>query len=507
MIDKKLFAKNSISGFLQKILIAVLTFYTIPIFIKELGDVKYGIFGTLTVLIEFGRLVNVGFNSALIKFLSNQGKTRESSHDILVALITMLVIILVFAIPVFIFNDFIILHVFNIDISYLEESRSMFNYMMLSSCLLVWGIIFSGVLESQKKIYLVNMLQLVYSVIYWSSIIAVVHLGYGLPMVGLAAFIAALIWFILSVSFARKTWGMLHFIGLQSNFFKVLKKQLSYSAKIYVGGLLGLTWEPLIKILVSNFFGVTYVGFLDIGFRIRNQLYRILQSALWPLFQLFSELKDQNRISTIIQQIEEKIALLVLPLSAILIFIMHPVIELWIGDNVNVISFSVLSVTVGSLIGQLVVQPNFYYWNAYRPTVGILNQIIKTATMVIVLYALYKTIGYKAVYWGFIITNLVQLIIGLYFQKRFLNSMIFTDGKEFLKLISGLAIMFATGYITYLFLGVLNNILYITTLTLVISVSAFVVYREFRLLRKNDVFRFIGENSRFAGRIAFLFHS
>ena len=83
---RKLFIKNSASGLLQLLITATLTFVTIPVFIRKLGADNYGIFSIISIVGSVNVFANLGLNISLIKFLAEQGKSKESDHDIIVTI-------------------------------------------------------------------------------------------------------------------------------------------------------------------------------------------------------------------------------------------------------------------------------------------------------------------------------------------------------------------------------------------------------------------------------------
>lgn len=137
MIDKKLFAKNSFSGFIQKIIIALITFLAIPIFIHTKGAQVYGIFATISVLGELGRLTELGFNKTLVKFLSNQGKIKESSHDIIVATIIVLSTLIPVTVFLLLADKFVLLKIFKIPLTGLYQSQQLYFYAVVANALLL----------------------------------------------------------------------------------------------------------------------------------------------------------------------------------------------------------------------------------------------------------------------------------------------------------------------------------------------------------------------------------
>ena len=170
-----------------------------------------------------------------------------------------------------------------------------------------------SVLDALQKIYISSLLQIIYNIFYWGLIITVLLLGFKLPEIGFAIFIAATIWFIISIISSIRVWGVLSFIGLKKHFKASAKKQLNYGLKIYASGLIGFFYEPLSKILISNFIGVAEVGFFDIALRLRGQLWGFIGKIFYPLFPFISEQKDKSIIQKYIHDLEQKTFFILCP--------------------------------------------------------------------------------------------------------------------------------------------------------------------------------------------------
>jgi len=490
MNNKKLFAKNSLTGVIQKLLVAVLTFLTIPIFINLLGIESFGIFATIGVIGDLTRLTNVGFHIALIKFLSSQGKTRESSQDIMVAFTSMLLIMLVASTALIGFNDYIILKILNVSQEFIEDSRVLFNFLVIANALLFIGLPFSAVLESRKMIYKVSYLQLIYSFMYWGMMLLVLSLGYGLRTIGLMAFIAALIWFLLTFFVALKSWGTFNFSGFFQNYTKSLKKQLGYGIKIYFSGILGLFLEPLTKVLVANFFGVSFVGFLDIGLRVKNQLSRVIRTGLWPLFQYFSELSEFKKIALIVKDFQEKLVLLVILLNVILIFTARSLVTLWIGENIDIITMNLLIITICGLT-RLAFEPNNLFLGVYKPSMLIVIQVMMIIFNLLPIVLFYRVIGYQAVYAGFLLSTAVYFFINLYSQKKFLGNYIYDNKKDLVKILSYTMLLMIIGQ-SFHFLAKNNYWVDLIVTPFILTFSAVLVIKWLKLLSKDDIERYLG---------------
>jgi hypothetical protein len=146
---------------------------------------------------------------------------------------------------------------YTIDISGSVNFKICFSLQILGLLLIVP----SAIIDANQKIYISNICQFIYSMIYWGGMIIAVSAGGQLTLIGIIALSSAIMWFSLVMMFSRHIWGKLEINGFRKNFIKTAKKQLTYGSKIYLSGLAGYLFEPLSKILLSNFIGVTVVVF------------------------------------------------------------------------------------------------------------------------------------------------------------------------------------------------------------------------------------------------------
>jgi O-antigen/teichoic acid export membrane protein len=489
MVDKKLLTRNSLSGFIQKIIIAVVTFLAIPIFIRTKGSQVYGIFATIGVLGELGRLTELGFNKTLVKFLSVQGKTKESTQDIVVASS----VVLAFLVPLTVFlllaDNFVLSFILKIPKADLYQSRQFYYYAVSANFFLLLGSLYSSVIESQRLIYKINQLQLIYSLLYWGLIILFIVLGFGLREIGIAIFAAAFIWFVLTVVMLRVIWGQFDLTGFRSYIKTSLKKLTNYSLKIYLSSLLGLFEEPLIKIMVSHFFGIKYVGFLDVGIRVKSQLYRLLQTLVYPLFQLFSELTDKKNISFIMKDIEEKLFLLITPLCIILATCTGSFIHLWLGSNESSIILSVIVISICALLLQLTVLPTLYYLTIYHPVILLFTQVVGIVVSIAIVYVGHYFIGYSSVYLSFIGSFVVDLILRLYYQKKFLDCTLFSNEGYFVRFAGGMILLAIIGSL-FSYLLRHNNIINLMVTPAVLILTTFFLIKYLKLITHEDIERY-----------------
>ncbi|MBI5401966.1 MAG: oligosaccharide flippase family protein [Ignavibacteriae bacterium] len=485
--------KNSFSGVLQLIISFVLTFVTIPIFIKILGTEVYGLFSVISVIGNLNIFVNLGLNTTLLKFLSEQGKTDESNLDIIVTLvITCLLLIPVTFISIY-FNKLVLLSILNVPVEYYSMSKIFYNFSVLSNSFMLIGQLFAAVIDSQQKIILTNILQLVYNLMYWGCTLTAILLGFSLDVIGTGIFASASIWLILIVFSFYKIWGKTSFKGLGNNFKRVSKKQIKYSFQIYSSGLISLFYEPLTKILISNFLGIKEVGFFDIALKFRNQFQGLINKAYYPLLPYLAKLTDMAKIRGIIHDLEQKSFILLQPVLVIVFFCTYSFVFLWIGKEVELITFGVVVVLSSFFIGSFTIIPFYQYLLTKKPHITIVLQAVNVVINALVFLILYNNFGYYSVLIAYAVAILFSFVVSVYYQYKFLNSIIFDTVTQVIKVILLFLICFSSAYTVNIFLlNHIQKILIIPTVIILVSVATF---RIFRFFKPCDLERYMNSES------------
>ncbi|MBQ8042740.1 MAG: oligosaccharide flippase family protein, partial [Clostridia bacterium] len=270
---------------MQFIAVAILTFLCVPIFINKLGLEAYGVFALITILGNLNFFSSFGLNSALLVFISKQGKTEESQRDIVVVLFSTIVIAVILCSLLYIFKTPIIENIFGVPQEYLQSSGKLYDYLLLANLLLIVGQVAVSIIDALQKMYISNIIQFIYNLIYWIGLIVVVARGGNLSEVGIPLLLSAVVWFVLIFWKARLLWGSFRLTQpLRPHLKRVFFKQFSYGAKIFTAGFCGFFLEPLSKILISKFTGIDLVAFYDIALRIKHQVAGLFQKATYPLF-------------------------------------------------------------------------------------------------------------------------------------------------------------------------------------------------------------------------------
>ncbi|MDR1370752.1 MAG: oligosaccharide flippase family protein [Dysgonamonadaceae bacterium] len=493
---KKLLFFNSITGVVQLVLTVALIFVCTPLFISVLGLEAFGAFGTVSVIGSLSSYANLSLDSTLIKYISEQGKTRESDYDIITSLILLLLILVPLTIFVFVFKDFFLLTILKMPLDFLEPSRILLDCLLVANLVLLPGRIFTTILDVNHKIYLTNLYQFIYNLIYWGGIILVLTNGFGLEYVGFVVLVAAFVWFGLAVYSSLKIWGRFSVKGLKRNFGRIVRKQLKYSTKIYTGSLLNFFYEPLTKILISNFLGLSYAAIYDITLRIKINLFSVYQKLLYPIQPLIAQEQSRDRLKTLIEKVSQIFFYLVIPSAVILLVCTKPIMTLWIGgDNIDLLTFSTVIMVCLSLLMVTTVTPIYIYLRLKnQPSKEIYVQGLNVVVNLLFILVFYRSMGYYAIVLANAVSVLVSFLVLQYYQKKYLNFYSFSNWRELLRYISvfGMILLF-----TILFSLLFKefswiNIILVFLFCGLISLTAFYFVK---ILKKEDLFLFRKEEN------------
>jgi len=483
-------AKGSLTGVVQAVVSTLLVLVTIPLFRNTLGSEAYGVFSLLALVGSVNTFANLGLNASLVRFLAEQGKTRESDHDIVVTLVILAAIVAPVTVLALIFRTWILAGLLGVPPALLGDAGWLYVAMLICNVFVILGQTFTAILDAQQKVYLTNTYQTVYSIVYWGLILAVILLGWSLKEIAVVLVVSTAIWFLLVAFSATRSWGPLDLTGLSMDGGAAAKKQLSYGTQLYAAGLIGFLYEPLSKLLISHFFGIREVGIFDMGLRAKNLLNGLLLKVLSPLYPLLSKVMDARRVRGLIHDMEQKLFLLVLPALGIVVLTSTPLMAVFFTTDDAEIALTVAWIVGASLLGHTVLPMYVFLMAKGYASKTILIQSLNVVVNIAVFLICFPWLGYFAI----VIANAVAMLSGsllvVYYQRRYLDSVIFDSVEQLLA-------MFGTFAVTTAVAFALSRVwdsgsLVLVWAPLVIVSLTIVLYRLFGLITPVDVARYLG---------------
>ncbi|MBP3354247.1 MAG: oligosaccharide flippase family protein [Bacteroidales bacterium] len=494
MTQKNVLIKNSTFGIIQFVAVAILTFLCVPIFIGKLGVDAYGVFALVSILGNLNFFSSFGLNSALLVFLSKQGKTEESQRDIVVVLFSTIVIALFLCSLLYIFKTSIIENIFGVPQEFVQSSSCLYDYLLLANLLLIVGQVAVSIVDALQKIYISNVIQFVYNLIYWVGLIVVVLAGGSLAEVGIPLLISALVWFILIFWKARSFWGSFKLTQpIRPHLKRMIVKQFSYGAKIFTAGFCGFFLEPLSKILVSKFVGIDLVAFYDIALRIKHQVAGLFQKAAYPLFPYISEQPKSSQLNDKITDMSKKIQLSVVSLSMFMLFTFPILVKLWLGEDYTTITLIyILAITISYILFSPPILPIYYYLQSKNMADrNIYMHLGAVIVNIVVFFVVYKYIGVYAILISNTISIFFTYLLGIYYMKKYNDLKVLSLLKYYITILLWVVISGGICYVLKCYIvpeTIFDVLLYPLVIILILVIFTKIGY----LINKSDIDRYLG---------------
>ena len=126
ILGKRQFLFGSASGVVQLVFIAALAIVCIPVFIGKLGSEAYGVFAVVTLVGNLTVFANLGTNRSLVKFIAEQGRTRESNYDIVITLVIVTATILPITLLFMVLRKLVLVKLFNVPPGLFDQANSLY---------------------------------------------------------------------------------------------------------------------------------------------------------------------------------------------------------------------------------------------------------------------------------------------------------------------------------------------------------------------------------------------
>lgn len=302
----------------------------------------------------------------------------------------------------------------NVSLESAPSATVLYRCILIANVLLLIGQTLVAVLDSLGKIHVTNSYQFVYNCIYWIGTIIVAKIGYKLDGVGVIALVAAIVWVIILSVACYRYWGRISTSGLAGNFKPTLQKQLSHGLKIFSGGLLSMMIEPLSKILTGNLIGVKEVGYLEIAYKLRTQVWGMVIKALYPIFPIISAGESALSTSGLVSKVQKNLILLIIPAMVGIYYTFPFLLRMWLGaDTPNSLIETVSVIMIAYLVSAIAI-PAYFVQLAFRPASIIYAHAMCALVNIVASITLYKHFGYSAIVWANSAGILVALVINIF---------------------------------------------------------------------------------------------
>jgi O-antigen/teichoic acid export membrane protein len=318
-----------------------------PFILHRLGDTAYGIWILIFSVTGYYGLFDLGIRSSVIRYVSTYTATgdQEGLAKLINTSLATYAAIGAVAMSVTLVCSLFVDRIFRIPGDFLGTARMLFLMVGTAVALGFPTGIFGGILEGLQRFYFVNLTNLTSTLLRALLIVLALKHGYGLLTV---AFITVALPLLSSLARASIALRLLPVrFGLKYVDRKAFREIANYSAvsfMLMVGYKLRYKTD---EIVIGTFLSVTAITYFSIGDRLLDYAAEVVSS----LAQIFVPMAGQshakgdlNQLRRILVAGNRACALIIFPITAVLVILGKSVIAAWVGVKYVSASYPVLVV-------------------------------------------------------------------------------------------------------------------------------------------------------------------
>ncbi len=318
-----------------------------PFILHRLGDSAYGIWVLIFSITGYYGLFDLGIRSSVVRYVSKFTATGESEKlNRLVntslwsyTLIGAVAMLITFA------GSSYVDSLFKIPPEFLTTARWLFLMVGASVSLGFPLGVFSGILEGLQKFYFLNVTNVISTVLRAVLIVIALQRGYGLLTVAVITVVLPLLISILRAAITLKllplTFHLKYFDRVS------LREMASYSSATFIVMIAFKLRFKTDELVIGAFLSSTAITYFSIGDRLLDYASEVV-SSLAQIFVPWSSQSDAkgdiNGLRKMFVLGNRACALIIFPISLILLILGKSIIQAWVGAKYVATSYPVLVV-------------------------------------------------------------------------------------------------------------------------------------------------------------------
>ncbi|RLA40299.1 MAG: hypothetical protein DRR42_26065 [Gammaproteobacteria bacterium] len=365
----------------------ILTLVTVPLYLKALGDAKYGILVLVWLVIGYFSFMELGLGRATAHKIAKKygDHARERAEIFWTSVILNLTLGVIGAALIWILADHLILLFSSQYESFQEDVKIALPWVASTFPLALLSSILYGALEGRNKFLLVNTLQLI-TTVFFQLIPLIIMYRYeaSLALVIPAAVITKAL-----MTVPCLVACMIYVPATSTPVFspKQGKSLLSYGGFTALSGLLGMLIETIDRMLIGFISGPVAVTHYSVPYQAVTKI-RIIPSALMrALFPKLSRVDGDfaRKLSTTSLFV---IIFFMTPVCCCIILVLNAFLRIWVGEDMAKSASSIGEIIAAGLWANSLSQVAVYFLlGQSKPGMVAKIHLMQLVPFVIIMYA------------------------------------------------------------------------------------------------------------------------
>ena len=390
---------------------AILLLITVPIYLRLIGEARYGVLAIVWLLLGYFGVFDLGFGRAVANRIATlHDATNEDRQAIFwTGLAISAVTGLIGGAVLYLIGSWMFVHVLNIHGALQTEAVKAMPWLASALPLAVIISLLAGALEGRQAFLALNGAQIFGTVFYQLFPLAVAYAGrITLPYLIAAAIVGRILSSLLLFALCyrhvplspRPRLALIH-----------VKSLLQYGGWITVTGLVGPLLTVFDRFFIGAKVGMVAVTAYTVPYNLVMRLTILpssLQTVLFPRFAMM----DQADAKALAVRSVLAIGALMTPIVVMGLLLIKPFLVLWVGSALAEQSASVGQILlVGIWINTLAFIPFTYLQGRGRPDLPAKFHVLELLPYIIILLALIGWLGIPGAAWAWDIRVLADTVL------------------------------------------------------------------------------------------------
>jgi O-antigen/teichoic acid export membrane protein len=330
--------RNTLFNYLAILCVTLIRFIAMPILIHGLGRDRFGIYATVTSVVGYVGLLDLGIGVSLTKFVAEDYARRDFrrlTEMLSTSLLLYIGLGLLGSAVLVLSSSLFVRHVFDIPVELWDEGRAVF---WISALALFNGLtlgIFGNLLNGIQRQDIARTIAIVNALITYTGSILLIKLGYKLVAFMLFATGMDILSFLVQMRIARR---MLPDVRFFPRVFRreQLNQIVNFSFAMFINQLAARNMGVLDRLILGIFQPIASVTVYTVGLTLASFSLRVPAAASLASLPAASELMAQNRMDAIHQLILRGVkytALMAVPIFTVMSVMAPDIVRLWMGEG------------------------------------------------------------------------------------------------------------------------------------------------------------------------------
>jgi len=424
--------RNILSGSVVQGLNISIIFFSYPLYIHFLGFEQFSVWVLLSVIISFAQFGDFGIGKAIINHVAavNREEDKKKNLNIQKILLNGLAVVIFISIIIqLIINIFTndIIQLLNVPPKYVLQATFVVPLIGISIFLFLVYDCIASVLTGMGRLDIYNALLLFLNIIKISlTITLLVYKPQISSMVYGVLFSNILLIGIIVIILLRNKISFrfrLHTVSL-----KIIKQLLTFGIPLLGIQTVNVIMFPFIKIVISRFFGIEFVGFFELATKAAYSFRTLFEKGLFALLPEFSKHSEtyftdnmsREKLREGVLRMTKIVAKFGIPTLVLVSLFSGFLLKLWLNKSFTPsIHTGFLLLQPGIIVG-LVSLPAYYALMAMRKQVYCFMESIIRLLITFVMFSLFFIIKLDFVYvFIFVSTAVVASNVFVLFSFRY----------------------------------------------------------------------------------------